>query len=119
MNIKVEDVFLLVDGFNELNQKDLPVSMSFKLQKNSFKVNEEVELITKMRQSIVDKYKKLEEDNEGVDYYEIATKELEELDSQETDIDLQMISAKELEECGILIKPMTLMQLEKVISEED
>ncbi len=121
MKIKVEDIFMLVDGLNELNKKELPVSLSLKLQRNSLKINDEVDLITKMKKEILNKYKELEENDKSEDsnYYDIATEELEDLDSQEIDIDLQVVSTKELEECGAMIKPMTLMQLNTIITEEE
>lgn len=123
MKITVQDVFNLVEGLNEINEKELPVSLAFKLQRNSLKINDEAKTAQEFEQKIIDKYKHKTTD-EGQAFIkneklEAFNKEKDELMSQEIDVGLQQIEISDLNIDGLMIKPRVLMLLDKIIKEDE
>lgn len=124
MKITTKKIRELVEGFNELIDKEMPISLSYRIQRNAVKINKESELIHQMTKKIIDKYK----DDELSDSDKIVIKEefrkkfgeeMEELEEQEIEVDLDLLNLKELEVSGVSIKPASLMLLEPIIEFEE
>lgn len=114
MKLKISEIKELVDGLNEIVQKEMNISLSFKVKRNAMKINDEVKIISEMRESIVEKY-----DLENAEEHNKALEELDELNNQEVDIELQMLSVSELEESNISVKPSVLANLEPIITDDN
>lgn len=118
MKIKVADLYDLSLGLNDLADKELPISISLKIEQNQKKVNEELVSTDKIRQKIINKYKdndvKVENGTkikEGkVDVFQ---KEVQELMDQDVELDLKKIDLKDLGE--ISIKPRSLTFLNTIL----
>lgn len=122
MKITIKDVFNLVEGLNEINEKELPVSLAFKLQRNSLKISEESKSAQDFENKIVSKYRSgTSEDGQIMiknKDLESFNKEKEELMAQEVEVDLQQIAISDLDTSELTIKPRTLLLLDKIIKED-
>ena len=117
MKLTVLEVLKLNDGLNDLSDKELPVSVAFKLQSIQSKLSTECENASKVRSKLIDKYKEedLEDGKVKIKESEVETfnKEINELHNQEVNIKLDKIKVDDLE--SIKVKPSTLGKLEKII----
>lgn len=123
MNLTVQDIYNLNEGLIVVNEKDLPIKVALKLQRNSLKVNEEYNVASGIRRKIIDKYKDKKLDNGNVkikkDKIEVYNKEIKELMEQDVKIELEKINPSDL---GETIKPRTLILIDKILkkaSEDD
>ena len=118
MNLTVQDIYNLNEGLIVVNEKDLPIKVALKLQRNSLKVNEEYNVASGIRRKIIDKYKDKKLDNGNVkikkDKIEVYNKEIKELMEQDVKIELEKINPSDL---GETIKPRTLILIDKILKE--
>src|SRR5690625_3425427 len=102
MKLKVADLYDLSLGLNELSQKELPISLSFKIQRAQKVVSDELIASNKIRQQLVGKYKEKELKNGDVqikkDKLGTFNNEMKELMSQEVDVEIEKIKIKDLED---------------------
>lgn len=119
MNLTVQDIYNLNEGLIVVNEKDLPIKVALKLQRNSLKVNEEYNVASGIRRKIIDKYKDKKLDNGNVkikkDKIEVYNKEIKELMEQDVKVELEKINPSDL---GETIKPRTLILIDKILKEE-
>lgn len=115
MKIKVADLYNLSLGLADLADKELPISISLKIQRNQKAVSEELISSDKVRQKIIKEHTEKKLDDGLVKLTPKGIEKMDELMEQEIEIELQDISLEELE--GISIKPKTLTQLKTILNE--
>lgn len=117
--MKILDLYNLQEGLTDLSQKEMNVSVAFKVQKNHKLVTDELKSANEVRQKLIDKYKESDDGQGNVklkkDKVQDFNKESNELLEQKVDIELKHINTDELE--GISIKPRTLALLETVLQD--
>lgn len=111
-------------GLSEIADKELPVKTSYWVSKIIIKIETELRILEKQRIAILKKHSEKDDSGNPIivnDNYKIADitnfyKDINDLMSIEIDIgyDQLMLSAFE----GINIKPVTLMQLNKIIVDD-
>lgn len=120
MSLTVQDIYNLNEGLSVINEKELPVSTAFKLQRISMKVSEEFNVASGLRMKIIEKYKDKKLDNGTIkikkDKLEDFNKEIEELMSQKVKVSLDKVALSELE--SITVKTKTLIHLDKILKED-
>lgn len=119
MKIKVADLYDLSLGLNDLSEKELPISVSFKIHRNQQTVSEELISAEKLRQKIIDKYKEKEVED-GIKIKEGKLNdfhnEMNELMKQEIEVKLHEIKLDEIK--NISIKAKTLNMLKTILNAE-
>src|SRR5690625_3217378 len=117
--LTVQDIFNLKEGLLVVNEKELPISVAYKLQKTSLKVDEEYQIANGLRTKIIEKYKEKTLDNGNVkikeDKLDTFNKEVKELMGQEVKLELEKLKLSDL---GETIKPATLILIDKILEEE-
>jgi len=122
--VKIEEIYELNEGLKAIADKELPIKVTFLIQKNMSAVEDEIKNAEVIRQKIIKKYtdeeatKNLKE--QGVvqlqkDKLEDFNKEINELMGQEIDVELKKISIDDLD--GITMKPVNLNRLRYIIEE--
>ena len=122
--MKIEEIYELNEGLKAIADKELPIKVTFLIQKNMSAVEDEIKNAEVIRQKIIKKYtdeeatKNLKE--QGVvqlqkDKLEDFNKEINELMGQEIDVELKKISIDDLD--GITMKPVNLNRLRYIIEE--
>ena len=119
MKVKVADLYNLSLGLNALSNKELPISLAFKIQRAQKTVSEELIASDKVRQSVIEKYKEKELDNGDVQIKKDKLAEfnakINELMEQEIELNIDKININDLEKSVKKVKPQTLMQLETIL----
>ena len=120
MKLKVSDLYDLSLGLADLSEKELSISLSFKIQRASKAVSDELIASDKVRKKIIEKYKEKDLENGQVqikkDKLIEFNKEMQELMKQEVEVSIDKIDIEDLEKADINIKPKTLMQLDSILS---
>src|SRR5690625_3687104 len=60
----IQNVFDLEDGLRSLVDKELPIPVAFKIQKNHAKVVDELKIANELRKKLINKYKESETDED-------------------------------------------------------
>lgn len=125
MKIKLGEASLMKDGLNELLEREIPAKVSYWLARFLEKVNKELTAMDKARMNLVNQYADKDKDGKPIienDQYKFSdnnmaefTKEFNELLDEEFDIDFKPIKIDSLGD--IKLKPITLVQLAKIIVE--
>lgn len=123
MKLKVNDLYDLSLGLDDLADKELGISTALKVQRNQKNVSEELIPTNKIREKIIDKYKddKVRVANGGVKIkdhkWDIYNKEINELMDQDVELKLEKINIKDLGD--ISIKPRALTFLSSMLIEKE
>lgn len=130
MKIKVNEIGNIVEGLNEILQKEIPVKPAYWLARFVNKLDNEIKAFERVRMNLVTQHARKDEDGkllfvkndkgENTNQYDIADmvafqKEFAELAEEELEIDFKPIKLEQLGD--IKLKPMTLAKLEKIIEE--
>lgn len=119
MKIKVNDLYNLATGFQDLVNKELPIKMALDIQRNAKKINDELSACDKLREKIANKYKekKLDDGSFKIKKEKFADyrKDIDELMQQDIEINLKKIKVNELSKNIETLKPKTLMLIESII----
>lgn len=117
--LTVQDVYNLNEGLNVINEKELPIPVALKLQRNALKVAQEQQIAGELRKKIIEKYKDKTLDNGNIkikkDKLDLFNKEIKELMEQEVKLELETVDPTDL---GETIQPRVLIQLDKILKEE-
>lgn len=117
--LTVKDVYDLQEGLHQLNEKELPISVALKVQRNAMKVDSEYKIANDLRRKIIEKYKDKQLENGNVqikkEKLDDFNKEIDELMQQEVKLDLEKVDPSEL---GETIKPRILIQISKMLNVE-
>ena len=122
--MKIKEIYELNEGLKTIVDKELPIKVSFLIQKVLSIIEIEIRNAEVIRQKIIKKYtdeeatKKLKEPGKvqlQEDKLEDFNREINELMDQEVDIKLKKIKIDDLD--GITIKPIELNRLKYIIEE--
>lgn len=116
MKLTVEELYNLAEGISELSNKELDTKTAFKIARNHRKIADEIKTADELRQKIVEKYKKEDEDSIKKEYRQSFKKEFDELMEQEVEIKLAMIG---LHEVGKTATGKMLANLDVIIKEDE
>lgn len=108
MNIKAKQLMDSVDVLKKISNMNLPISLSYKIAKNIMKIEEELTILNKEKQKLIDKYGEKDEDGEiksdesgRIRILDMSswTTEYSALEDLQIDIDLTTISEDDLLSC--------------------
>lgn len=122
MEIKVIDLYQIVDKIGVLLGADLPIASAFKVHRISKIMDSELKDVEELRLKIVDKYKESENKETGEiqlkkELLKDYQKDIEELFDQVVEVDIKPVSLSELE--GVTLTPSDFGALETIIIEEE
>jgi len=132
MKFTLSETMGMSEGLNDILGKEIPAKVAYWLARFLEKINSETNAMEKARLKLADKYAEKDEegnlailkDENGVSLNQYKfkdgnlakfAKEYEELSKEEFDVDFKPISIDRLD--GIKLKPITLIQLAKIIVE--
>lgn len=108
MNIKAKQLMDSVDVLKKISDMNLPISLSYKIAKNIMKIEEELAILNKEKQKLIDKYGEKDEDGKiksdesgRIRILDISswTTEYSALEDLQIDIDLTVIPEDDLLSC--------------------
>lgn len=111
MNIKAKQLMDSVDVLKKISDMNLPISLSYKIAKNIMKIEEELAILNKEKQKLIDKYGEKDEDGKiksdesgRIRILDITswTTEYSALEDLQIDIDLTVIPEDDLLKCNEL-----------------
>lgn len=116
--MKVINLYEMIQGLNDVLDKEIPTKTAFDLQKNLRNIQHEAKPADELKKKLNEKYK--DHINEGrienKEKREAYLKELEEINDQEVEVELTKIG---LDDLGESIKPRTLYLIEPMIKIEE
>ena len=109
MQVKLSEVYNSIEPLNKLSEMQLPLNVSYKLVKMVKKLNDEIESIEKMRQKLIKKHGK-EEENGGIRVPEEKKQdfinEFTTLLNTKIKLDFEPISLQELKDLTMSVSDM-------------
>lgn len=109
MQVKLSEVYNSIEPLNKLSEMQLPLTVSYKLVKIVKKLNDEIESIEKMRQKLIKKHGK-EEENGAVTVPEEKKQdfinEFTTLLNTKIKLDFEPISLQELKDLTMSVSDM-------------
>jgi len=132
MKFTLNEAIEMTEGLNEILTKEVTVKAAYWLARFLEKVSSEMKAMEKARMKLIEKYAekdkdgkplfKKDKDGNSLNQYDISnenaekfSKEFEELKAEEFDIEFNPIKIDQLGD--IKLKPLTLVQLAKIIVE--
>lgn len=125
MNIKAKQLMDSVDVLKRITDTNMPISLSYKLAKNIMKIEEELVILNKEKQKLIDKYGEKDEDGNiksdesgRIKILDISawTVEYSALEDLEIDIDLTIIPEEDLLSCKDLnVTPSDIISISYMI----
>jgi len=132
MKFTLNEAIEMTEGLNEILTKEVTVKAAYWLARFLEKVSSEMKAMEKARMKLIEKYAekdkdgkplfKKDKDGNSLNQYDISnenaekfSKEFEELKAEEFDIEFNPVKIDQLGD--IKLKPLTLVQLAKIIVE--
>ena len=125
MNIKAKQLMDSVDVLKRITDTIMPISLSYKLAKNIMKIEEELVILNKEKQKLIDKYGEKDEDGNiksdesgRIKILDISAwmVEYSALEDLEIDIDLTIIPEEDLLSCKDLnVTPSDIISISYMI----
>lgn len=125
MNIKAKQLMDSVDVLKRITDTNMPISLSYKLAKNIMKIEEELVILNKEKQKLIDKYGEKDEDGNiksdesgRIKILDISAwmVEYSALEDLEIDIDLTIIPEEDLLSCKDLnVTPSDIISISYMI----
>src|SRR5699024_1718222 len=115
--MKVQNLYEMIQGLNDVIDKELPTKVAFDLQKNLRNIQHEAKPADELKKKLNEKFKDYIDECriENKEKREAYLKELEEISAQEVEVELIKVN---LDDLGEFIKPRTLYLIEPMIKIE-